>query len=763
MPLWFWCWLCLECFESYDLRPSVLASSGYAFTQLILFRCRVQDPSICEVVIAFVIREMQHYVAYWAWTWAFHRHTGLCIVLQMTLSLPLSIRKELLGLCRTQSLPYPGSTLRESMQHLNTICSVPSSPSRNLNDTTYVSMALIDVIFMYPDVFLQHLNCSIISQALRIAPGISLDDYQHMYWSSVSKELTASVNLFLHAPLDFRTIFSSDAAHRSLSFTSRLPPSEEVASDTYQLFASLRSKLSNRILFPRGGSKTVGNIVKGHFWDSYYACGLTFKHDGSGKSDPLQVTVDDCLRMYQETGGYPDGPVEVRSSWKYSQISPRVYYARGGDVQGPAQYMQELINIIIDEFPEVHRLNRFSPPHDRLSDDDVEIIYDYSSFTSTLDAVVPFVDGLAQFFRGVNVRLIDPRNGIVDMDLGLLFEEYNRVCNQYASFDISRLSVVSPDSTIFQHTCGMLGVEGNIFIATLLHGIHLRFICGLNKSRCVGDDARFHHKTIDGSFSLDDRKYAFWMLEGIGDLNMDKLMAFERWADSVLQSFRYIKRPIHRNQDIMIEGMLLALPSQIPIIGKLDSYHTVLPTSAHPCRNVFKQIIRFVDSLCVHSIGISEDVEDHSHAIWIHLSYLRRLLREEDQTGEFSEIGRSNLKTHYRLPPSTELGKVRYLDWFVGEIDYYERVRFPKYGGAEERGSCDGRAGSVMIRTQSKARSFLVRMGYLTAEMLYDEYSVSDIGLDLFMWLLSGQYSPVMRYVFIRTTPTWYAQIHEAL
>jgi len=567
---------------------------------------------------------------------------------------------------------------------------------------------------LYSDLFLQHLSCSIISQGLRIAPGIDAEDYQQLFEATVAKELTASVNRFIHVRLDFRCILSADAAHRSIPFSERLPPSEEVASDTYMRFSSLRSRLSNRILFPRGGSKTVGARVADHFWESYWALGQEFKHDGTSRSGTGQVTVDDCLRLYQETGGYPDGPVEVRSSWKYSQINPRVYYARGGDVQGPAQYMQEVVNIIIDEFPEVHRLNRFSPPRNPLSDDDVEIIYDYSSFTSTLDAVVPFVDSLSQFFDGVIVRLVDPREGIVHMDLGRLFEEYNRVCNNYANFDISRLSLLESDS-VFQHTCGMLGVEGNIFLATLLHGLHLRFLCGLDRSKCVGDDARFHHKTTDGCLSSSDTEYAHWVLQGIGDLNPDKLTKFEALVDPDLQVFRYIKRPLHRNRDIMIEGLLITLPSQIPVLGKLDNYHTVLPTSAHPCRNIFKQIVRFLDTLCVHSIGISENVEDDSHAILIHLSYLQRLLREKDPAGEFSDIGRTNLKTQYRIPPYSDIGSVRYIDWFIGEMDYYEKVRFPKYGGAGESGSCDGRAGSVMIRSQSGGRGFLVRVGCLEA------------------------------------------------
>lgn len=648
------------------------------------------------------------------------------------------------------------------MKYLYTICMVPSSPSRSVNNTTYVSMYLIDIIYLYSDMFLQHLPCSIISHGLRIAPGINQDDYHQLYLDSVSKEITASVNLFSHAPLDFRSILSSDASHRSFPLSDRLPPSEEVASDTYMRFLSLRSRFSNRILFPRGGSKTVGQQVADQFWKSYYDHGLSFKHDEGAVGNVTQVTVDDCLRIYQETGGYPSGPVEVRSSWKYSQISPRVYYARGGDVQVPAQYMQEVVNIIIDEFPEVHRLNRFSPPRNPLSDDDVEIIYDYSSFTSSLDALVPFVDALSQFFHGVIVRLIDPVLGIVDMDLGFLFQEYNRVCNQYPNFDISRLSVMDGDC-VFQHTCGMLGVEGNIFLATLLHGIHLRFLCGLDRSRCVGDDARLHHKTADGKLSDDDAEYALWVLSGIGNIHPEKLAKFEVDADSELQAFRYIKRPIRRDQDIMIEGVLLTLPSQIPLIGKLDDFHTLIPTIAHPCRNVFKQIVRFFETLCVHSVTISDMVEDDSHAIFIHLAYLRRLLKERDPLGEYSDIGRSNMKTHYRFPPADLWGKVKYIDWFVGEIDQFEKVKFPKFGGEDDKDRCDGRIGSIMFQTQSRSRSFLRRMGYLKSEMLYDEFCLFEVGIDMFRMLLEGAYSPVMKYEVIRTIPTWYAQINGTL
>lgn len=679
------------------------------------------------------------------------------------LNLPLSVRKEVLGLCRTQSLPISGSILRNSMSYLNTTIQVASYPSRHVDDTSYVSMTLSDLINIYPHLFLNHLTASIISHGLRIAPGIDLEEYHSMYRSTVSKELNSAVNRFDHVALDFRSIFSSDASHRSIPICNRLPPSEEVASDTYSKFCNLRNMLSNRIIFPRGGSKTVGRKVAAGFWKAYYPGGQTFKHDGSSRSDTTHVTTDDCLRLYQQLGGYPDGPVEMRSVWLYAQIAPRVYYARGGDVQLHAQYMQDIINTIIDEFPEVHRLNRFAPPPVPLEDDDIELVYDYTSFTSTLDAVIPFVDGLSQFFTGVHISIVDPRDGIKSVDLGLLFSEYNRVCNHYQDFDISKLSVTDDPDPIFQHTCGMLGVEGNIFIATLLHGIYLRFLAGLGKSKCVGDDARFHNKTGNGKFSISDQEYAFWVLTGIGCLNFEKLTAFEIELDRDVQTFRYIKRPFYRDNNIMIEGLLLPLPSQIPLVGALDDYHTVHDNVAHPCRSVFKQVIRYLDTLAVHSVTISNDRDDHTYPIVLHLSYLCRLLKEKDSTGVYSEIGRSNFRTQYRLPPIVYWGSGKYVDWVVSEIGYYEKVRFPKYGGTEESNSCDGRFGSIMLRIQSKSRSFLTRMGFLESEMMYDEYSMDDVGEQMFKELLDGRYSPTMKYTVIQDIPVWYAQIPNTL
>lgn len=617
---------------------------------------------------------------------------------------------------------------------------------------------------MYPTLFTEVASTALIAHALRIAPVIDPDDYQNMNLTTIAKELSAATTKFPHIELDFRCIFSSDPYCRGLPICERVCADEEVACDTYLRMCNLRSKLSNHAFIPKKGSKSVGRIVAENFWYYYTQLACTFKHDGTTQSDVNVVTSDDCLRMYLESGGYVDGPVEVRSSWKYAQITPRIYYAKGGSVQYLSQYMQEIINIIIDEFPEVHRVNRFSNPTDTLTDDDVEIIYDYTSFTSNLDAVVPFLDSMSNFFMGVNIYLLDPIEGLVPYDLGQYFADYNLYCNMYRDFDISRLSVLSGgEDPIFQHTCGMLGIEGNIFIGTLLHGLFLRFVAGMNRSKCVGDDARLHFTTRDGLLSDDDRLYAFHMLSSIGEMNIEKVTAFEARSDSSLQIFRYLKRPFHRDIEIMVSGYVLTIPSQIPLVGLLDPYHTIIPSKTHPCRNVFKQIVRFFDELAIHRFRNFSESDNHVDVLKNHIAYLVRILRKEDKDGCYSEIGRTNYKTYYRIPPYDVWGHQTYVEWLMSDMEYDEKIRFPKYGGAEENGSCDGRAGSLMIRHRSKLRSLLERLGYLRSRMLYDEYSVDDVGLDLFEELMRGQYNPVVEYLVVKDVPTWYTPLPNSL
>lgn len=626
---------------------------------------------------------------------------------------------------------------------------------------SWTSSSFRSFLIEYQDAYVHHIPASIIAHACKVSPGITEEDYQRTIRSSLHKEISASITRSSGARLDFRCVFSPIQSDRTIPFSNRFPSNEEVASDTYKIFASSRDILTNMLVYPSLGTKTVGSIVKRNFWDTYYAEGCTFKHE-EDVDFSYDVTPLDCLRMYEETGGYVPGPVEMRHAWKYNNLNPRVYFARGGDVIPISQYIQPIINRLVDMFPEVHRMNRFAPSKEPLTSADVEIIYDYTSFTSSIDQVIEFVDCMADFYSGTPITLIDVRNGPTPVDLGELLRQYNYQCNHYASFDTSKVFPDLDDPPILQHTCGMLGVEGNIFLATLLHGIHLRFISGLGRSRCVGDDARAHHNTGTGMLNEEDGQLVSWQISGIGEVHADKLGKFEVGQDPSYQAYRYVKRPIHRDQDIMVEGVLLTIPSLIPMLPIADRFHTITPSSTHPCRQTFNSIIRFFRVLVLHSISYSNTDPSYMSMLVIHVRFLLRRVREMDPEGLHAPFARGSNSTPYLTLPNELWGVMDYQQWLLDDLWNDEEIRFLSRGGGDSE-MCDGRIGSVMRKDQSKGRSFLVKLGYLRSERLYDVVSLSQIGREEMKVYIDGDYTALERYEVVRTIPSWYATLPRVL
>jgi hypothetical protein len=203
------------------------------------------------------------------------------------------------------------------------------------------------------------------------------------------------------------------------------------------------------------------------------------------------VTCGDLERLYAETGCKIGGPVEVRSAWKYNDLKPRVYFARGGTVHHASKYTQQIFNVILDCFPEVDKTERFLEPCSGIDDDETSVIYDYESFTSSLEEIKNFIGQLAMFFGDTEVTVIDSQRGPVQITVGEILLDYNAKCNEYAEFDASRLTS-DPEFRSLFHTCGMLGVPGNISSCTLLHGILIRYVVGYGKGRSVGDDGKVY-------------------------------------------------------------------------------------------------------------------------------------------------------------------------------------------------------------------------------------------------------------------------------
>jgi len=274
--------------------------------------------------------------------------------------------------------------------------------------------------------------------------------------------------------------------------------------------------------------------------------------------------------IYSRTGSTICGETEMRSAWKYTDLKPRVYYARGPDQYYASRYIQEIFNILIDSLPITERFLRFYHSGIRLEHDETLFIYDYSSFTSRLDEVKCFIRRLAGFCSGTSVMLIDTYHGVVKKDLGELLSEYVEACNDFPNFDINRWPEESvQDDHIRTHTTGMLGVPGNITSCTLLHGIHLAIILeSLIKGKCVGDDA-IGGKKIQSVRNLGEQ------INGIGEASMPKGATWEKDDDGEKDlTWNYVKRPINRVEGRIAVGELLTFPTIPGFFNLADGIHT---------------------------------------------------------------------------------------------------------------------------------------------------------------------------------------------
>jgi len=298
----------------------------------------------------------------------------------------------------------------------------------------------------------------------------------------------------------------------------------------------------------------------------------------------------------------------MRSAWKYTDLKPRVYYARGPDQYYASRYIQEIFNILIDSLPITNRYLRFYHAGIRIEADDTLFIYDYSSFTSRLDEVKCFLRELAVFCRGRSVILLDTHHGLQIKDLEEMITEYVDECNDFPLFDIQRWPEESvQDDTLRMHTTGMLGVPGNITSCTLLHGIHLAIILeSLLKGKCVGDDA-VGAKLVKSLDAL-EREVC-----GLGEVSMSKGATWDHDEGTMVdRSWNYVKRPIDRIEGRVAVGELLTFPT-IPGFFNLSDggIHTHIPMTAEALgrkqANALWSLCRSVDRL---GRDLTEEEED---------------------------------------------------------------------------------------------------------------------------------------------------------
>lgn len=345
-----------------------------------------------------------------------------------------------------------------------------------------------------------------------------------------------------------------------------------------------------------------------------------------------------------------EGPTEVRWAFKYNDLRPRVYFARGPNQYYASRYIQQVFNTIIDAFPMTHRFSRFLTDIVRIAPDATLFIYDYSCFTSKLHEIRNFTSALSRFYTGTEITVIDSYEGPVTIDLGQLLAEFNDTCNLDPVFDLGALNLlhVYGGEDLEIHNCGMLGVPGNISSCTLLHGLHLAIlVCDMLACKCVGDDAL-------GVLEIEDawaERDLVDKLSGIGDISLPKTLFWHPGPeedDNINMSWHYTKRPILRSGSRVVTKWQPIFPPLAVIVKQKDQYHTTI--HAPTAYGHIRKIVGFLVSFCLQFLGHESEIDEEDLQfidlfigsirgyIW-HLAEEEKLIRQVKKLSVPSSIG----------------------------------------------------------------------------------------------------------------------------
>lgn len=668
-------------------------------------------------------------------TWTLHiDHTSLpiqsliCTIIQQ----PISIRKVILAACRVQPPSFHSHT-RFHQRHRSILLEhIAIHHTLSQKDPDYY-LPLVKFLSNHTILFSTSVLCGFVSMLIRYLPYADYSSSNETRQDTLDKEIAAATTIYHPVSLNYSSIFGRHSDRESPLYLSVSSP--QVSSEINIGLRDAKRSLSHGIHVPQVSTKTV--MVDSVAYSP-------FEHV-LRQSRPI-TTLLDIEEVYCRSGCRLGGRTEMRSAWKGNDLKPRVYYARGADVHFASSVIQKLFNAFVDALPNVHRKNRFSLSDlELMNPGSTLLIYDYSSFTSTLHEIINFTRELANFCRGTSITILDGHLGPMQADLGDILDLYNQECNMGPEFDASQLLDL-PD-TVFTHNCGMLGVPGNITSCTLLHGIHLAILLGsLHRGKVIGDDAL-------AMFDRDIERPRETMSEAIGTLGRIALEKMEFWDDEDshdVARWTYEKRPLERQHEVVFKGTLFTWPSINLTANILNPQHRPLwksPSSLF--RLSCRQFSRFQSDL--FHLTLSQMEKD------LILRHLRAFYRRhglkfwnEGFVGELEVYGDV---VAVSIPPCNEnffalsprdLLRMHWGSW----------IWLPPSNYDLERASCLG-IGSRFDAYGDPVLNYLRKMGFFESERIAVMTLIEDVDplvLDQFlMGVLRFPYS----YCIVDSLPVW--------
>jgi len=480
--------------------------------------------------------------------------------------LPIRSRKCLITLCQSQTYPRLGTKVYSRLYtELHEDISYDIGPSGKKG-----TFSLLHILPPLQEIIESPYISGFLSMLLRNIGYHDLSSVRDTFAEGFAKEVSAAIEYYRPTHLNWNAVLSHEPDVRRQSRIGHMYRyGKDISDYLYHSLCQARHKISGMTLYPDIGSKTLGVQALANL--NWTIENLELEVEQTGTLLDLEI-------VYHKYGIRISGVTEMRWSWKYNVLKPRVYYARGPDVYYDSKYIQSIFNLLIDALPQCNRWSRYDISSLNMTANSRLFIYDYASFTSVLEEIRNFTAAIADFLRGCIVTIIDTYHGPVQVDAGVLVDQFNEACNNRPEFDIGFMTWEKHDgleSSIVTHTCGMLGVPGNISSCTLLHTMHLIMVLEELGCKVVGDDA--------GGVTLKGPDEILELLQNIGVCNPDKVEAWDEVSEAFKEenpavdtTWHYTKRPIDRVGDRVYQGFQVIWPPACLVLDLEDQFHTVV-------------------------------------------------------------------------------------------------------------------------------------------------------------------------------------------
>jgi len=584
-----------------------------------------------------------------------------------------------------------------------------------------------------------------ISMLRRNTPFEDQEDVEEQLRDGIQKESLAARETGPYTTFDWSPILNPSPNSRLHAIAAAYPINPQLHQVLFYAMSNAKSFLSRQLLYPDFSTKTLG------YKSARNTQAIASLYGEGGMCIDGNASTKDLETLYHRHGVKVEGETEIRWAWKFNDLKPRVYYARGASVYYPSRYIQVIFNAFVDSLEATNRFSRYHHSALTFPADSDAFIYDYSSFTSKLETIKEFTLAIADFCKGTHVRIVDTFMGIRRVDLGEMIEEYFHACCNFPPIDFGKLEGLPfSDEFLSQHTCGMLGVPGNISSSTLLHGIHLIIIMQTFAVKCVGDDA------FAAGYIVDKADLAS-MLQNIGDISIEKMdfWMHETQAEredeerDIETGWNYCKRPIDRLPTRLVVGEQDIFPPIAVFAQWEDSFHTTFKD--RDTRKFLRKCANQLISFCRQFSGRLLEDEDYGFLNWV----LRRYLHESgiERNGIPHKLANGLVYPHYISSQGF------FEDMIESHWNSIVRVPLPNdYTSFDQDIRTDGPSFIRITPAVTLARN----LQYAVVEPLFHSFVVRDDPTLFERFIMKDRYQSVTQVDIQPSIPSWLLDLINA-